>query len=345
MRNEQAYAGREPPITLTAGLVTTANGQTYDLSRPDDKQRMLEEGLVYWVDRMRETIREVDPTALVSIGFFVPNAPHAWMGPDDLRVVHTREVIWGSSADFIDLHASPWRGGLTMQQHVDNFGMEGMQAKPIVMGEMTAFQPGGFHTPAAGAQALHDWQIESCQYGFDGWLVWSWDAFAQTDIWHAASGDGEIAQALAPAARPDACAPGSFEFFEINLALGRPVRASQSLPEELAENAVDGTNAQWGAGAGPPQWIEIDLGQSSAIRLIRLVVAQHPESATLHQILGRGESGDFRLLHEFFQATAEGHRLEVTFDPPLTDVQVIRVQTVESLSWVAWHEIEIIASN
>jgi F5/8 type C domain len=341
LRNEQAYDGWLPPLTLKSGLVTTANGQTYDMSQPDDKLHMMNEGLVYWVDQMTQTIHELDPTALVSIGFFPPNDPHAWMAPDDLRLVHSHDVIWNSTADFFDVH--PWPGGLTFPEYVDNFGFAGMEEKPIVMGEMTAFKQLGFDTPVAAAQALHDWQIKSCDYGVDGWLVWTWNAFAQTDLWPATAGNGEIAQVLAPNARPDPCQPGTFDFFETNLALGKPVRASRSLPDQPAENAVDGTYDQWGSGSGPPQWIEIDLGQPSDIRAIRLVVAQYPAGDTVHQILGRGASGDFQLLHEFRGPTAEAQTLEFRPDQPLTGIQVIRINTLESPSWVSWHEIEVIA--
>ena len=45
LRNEQFFFGDKPPLSLNSGMVTTANGKTYDMSIPDEKQNMLLEGL------------------------------------------------------------------------------------------------------------------------------------------------------------------------------------------------------------------------------------------------------------------------------------------------------------
>ena len=134
--------------------------------------------------------------------------------------------------------------------------MAGMEEKPIIMGEYGAARS-SFSTETAAARALHDWQVESCKYGFDGWLLWTWDGEEQSDFYNALSGQGQIDQVLAPANRPDPCQPGDFPFFETNLALGKKARASRSLPENPPANAVNGqTSDWWGAGALAPQWIE-----------------------------------------------------------------------------------------
>lgn len=52
-----------------------------------------------------------------------------------------------------------------------------------------------------------DWQVESCTYGFDGWLFWSWDNPGQPQFWKATDAAGVIERALSPNARLDPCAP------------------------------------------------------------------------------------------------------------------------------------------
>ncbi len=129
-----------------------------------------------------------------------------------------------------------------------------------------------------------------------------------------------------------------------NLAAGAAARASASLAGSGPEKAIDGdtdTNA-WNAGSGPPQWIEVDLGGPATIEAIRLVVAQYPNGATRHRIIGAKPSGKASVLKEIAGTTKDGDVLAVTPATPWTGLQIIRVETLKSPSWVAWREIEII---
>ncbi len=340
LRNELFYEANIPPLSLTSGVVTAATGKVYNMSSQDDKRRMMDEMLVYWIDDLRAAILEVDPTTLVTVGFFWPQDPHpARIG--DPRVIETRPAIWNSSADFIDLHPYPGEG-LSMREYADNFKIDGMQAKPLLMGEFGAARS-AFSSVATAAKTLHDWQVESCQVGLDGWLLWTWDTDEQSDFFNGLGDGGLIDQALAPVNRPDPCKPGSFDFFENNLALGKPVRASRSLSNFPPSAAVNGQTADWwGAGAPPPQWIEIDLGTPANIRLIRLVTSQSPEGETVHQILGGGTSEKLNILYEFRGRTSDQQVLEFKPASPIAGIRYIRVLTTQSPSWVAWREIEVL---
>ena len=75
LRNELAFEVDLPPLSLTAGSIKTANGKTYALGDPKQKQAMLDEGLVFWVNEMRKAIRTEDPTALVGVGLIPPRRP------------------------------------------------------------------------------------------------------------------------------------------------------------------------------------------------------------------------------------------------------------------------------
>ena len=204
LRNEVYFDSTSPPLSFAEGRVRPGNGRFYDMSSPEQRQRMMDESLVFFIDRARQIIREVAPTALVSVGFFVPQGPvPARAG--DTRLIETRPAIWDSSADFIDLHGYPGFE-LDLAGHVTNFGMEGMRERPIMMGEFGAFRS-NYSSPTRGAAALQRWQVESCSYGFDGWLLWHWDTAEDEALWNAMSGDGAIASALAPSLRPDPCQP------------------------------------------------------------------------------------------------------------------------------------------
>lgn len=204
LRNEMFYDSDQPPLSFNSGLVTTANGKTYDMSSSSDKTEMLEENNVYWIDSVRKAILEADPTALVSVGFFHPQGPNpSRIG--DPRIAVTEPAIWQSQADFIDLHAYPGFE-LSLKQYLENFGLNNMQEKPVIMGEFGG-EISRFVNITEAALIFRDWQVESCNYGFDGWIFWTWDLDEQPDFFNALMQGGAINGMLAPVVRPDPCAP------------------------------------------------------------------------------------------------------------------------------------------
>jgi hypothetical protein len=122
---------------------------------------------------------------------------------------------------------------------------------------------------------------------------------------------------------------------------GRPARSSRFWQDSTPAMAVDGlVETVWNAGAFAPQWIEVDLETTAAVAGLRLVTAQAPWTGfTSHRVYGRGADGSTRLLHEFSGITTEGQVLEYSPPLPWTGIRFIRVETVESGSWVAWREI------
>jgi hypothetical protein len=340
LRNETYFDGRAKPFNLTAGLVPAPNGRTYDMASQAQKDAMLDDGLVFWIDRVRAAIRAVDPTALVAVGFFEPQQPNpsrSW----DQRLIRTRAAIRGSSADLVDLHASPGVE-LSLPQYMENFGVDGTEAKPLVL-EVGAFKtayPSLDETPFA----LQDWQRESCRFGMDGWLVRTWDTEEQPELWNALSGGGTIERALAPADRADPCAAAAGPH---NLALGRPATASSFEAATPPARAFDGNRqTAWSAGALAPQWIQVDLGSPQAVKRIRLLVTQVPDGFTVHRVYARKSTGDpERLLHEFAGFTRSGDLLEQMPSVAWQDVRYLRVETVASHSLVGWRELEIVATD
>ena len=201
--NEAVVVSDKPPFSLTTGRVTAANGQAYDMASASDRRRIIDDGFVFLIDEIRAAIRALDPTALVTMGFFHDTEPNAARRGDN-RLVRTRAVIERSSADFVDIH--PYADDeLTFPQFMQNYGIDGPGPKPIVMGEFGGAKR-NFVSASQAATAFSSWQRQSCAYGIGGWLLWTWDTDEQPDLWNALSGDGLIEQALAPKERPDPCA-------------------------------------------------------------------------------------------------------------------------------------------
>jgi len=130
-----------------------------------------------------------------------------------------------------------------------------------------------------------------------------------------------------------------------NLAYRKPTRVSRWADDNGGEFAVDGDPGTiWNSGDFPPQWIEIDLEQPRAIREIRLMISQYPSGRTVHRLLGKGPGTDgaFRLLCAFDGTTDDSQVLTCMEGAPWQGLQVIRVESSSSPSWVGWREIEVV---
>jgi hypothetical protein len=212
IRNEYYYNSDLPPLSWTSGMITTADGQTYDMSSQTSRQQMMDNGLIYFANQCRAAIVALDPTALVTVGFFVPQGPNPTRIGDP-RLIQVYPMIANSTADFVDLHPYAVAGGLTLAQYVQNFGFTAAQAQkqPVVMAEFGELQS-DYPVESTAAAIAHDWQVQSCLYGFKGWAWFTWDTtdaeyeLVGGPLYRSASlGSGLINQALAPAARPDPC--------------------------------------------------------------------------------------------------------------------------------------------
>ena len=168
---------------------------------------MMDENLVNFADRVRAAIREVDPTALVGMGFFSPQTPNPARRGDP-RLIRTGPVIRDSALDYVDLHLHPGLE-LSFPQYMANFELPRATAKPVVLGAYGAVASSA-PTVDKAVSSLATWQRDSCAYGFDGWLLWTWDttedAAGEPKFWTALDEGGAIERALAPAARPNPCA-------------------------------------------------------------------------------------------------------------------------------------------
>ena len=332
--NEQWMFRDQPPLSLSSGIAETTTG-SYDMSDPNQKTQMVSDGMVHYIAQMKEEILSHDPTALMTMGFFAPEIA----APD--WYVETKSLLEKSNLDFFDFHAYP--GGPSLEDHAARFGMIDYDAKPILMGEYGAFRHIYSEIDSA-ARAITQWTADSCQYGFDGWLYWTYypaDASVSDRTWGLVDEDNYLLNLFAPINQPDPCE--AVEIPNDNLAYNKPVTASGSLADQPPANIVDDNAATlWNAGAGPVQWVQIDLQGSYRITEIRLLVAQFPNGDTTHRVqVQTADSDSFQTIHEFQEITQDNDWLVFHPDTPLEDISQVRIQTISSPSWVAWKEIQV----
>jgi hypothetical protein len=324
----------QSPLSLTNGSVETTTG-TYDMSDAQQKKEMVSDGLIYYITQVKAEILRYDPTALVAMGFFVPEL----VAPD--WYVDTTPLLQNSDLDFFDFHA--YSGPLSLQAHADAFGMLDFESKPIIMGEYGAFTD-RYPDINSAARSTTNWVAESCELGFDGWLYWAYrpaNASFNDQTWGLTDDNDFLLNLFAPVNQPDPCVP--VEIASGNIAYGKPATASASLSDSPASNAVDeDSSSLWNSGNGSVQWIEIDLQSLYTISEVRLLVSQYPDGNTVHHVQVRATSSDsFTTVHEFSGPTKDNDWLVFKPDSPVEGVGFIRIHTVTSPSWIAWKEIQV----
>ncbi len=207
IENEAYYKETALPLTAGAGVVTTSNsGKSYNTADPAQRQQMMDENLVQWINKVRAGILQVAPGALVGVGFFSPKAVE---GTADPRIIRTYWAIadasvGGSSADYIDLHVYAQGGSSTTE--LNSFEIPATRQKPLLLGEFGA-KRSAYSSASAAALAVRDLQVQTCTgYGFSGWLLWTWDTTEQPEFYNALENGGSLNGILAPLLRPNPCA-------------------------------------------------------------------------------------------------------------------------------------------
>ena len=343
LRNEFFVEHWYLPFTKTEGFITTANGQSYDMSSQDEKIKMGDDAVVYWANSIRDAIRAADPDALVTSGFFTPNTPNI-LRPGDLRIVPFQAVLDHSELDFFGIHA--YAGFHDFHLDAENYGIIGYTEKPIVLGEYGAFLPDAPDEYIAAQLADH-WQADACMYGVEGFTFWTWDrhrtgAMNPDDPWAGSDESAFIAKVLSPYIKVSSC---DIVLPKTNVAEDKPTASSMDWENYTSANVVDGnaTQTPWIAGSDPPQWVEVDLLDAYDLAAIQIVVetgSADPHFYT-HEIQVRSSEGEaYQTIHVFADDRVNLEVLTYTEEEGLIeDVRFVRILIPQAPGWAALHEL------
>jgi len=128
---------------------------------------------------------------------------------------------------------------------------------------------------------------------------------------------------------------------EINLAAGKRVYASSTWIFSKPENVNDGNyDTTWNSGGKPPAAIEINLEGKYNVGRVEMIVSQSGQGKTTHNLYVYKDGG-YKKVKTFSGETKSGDILKAILSPVEKDVTGIKLETVESESWISWKEIQV----
>ncbi len=204
--NEPHYNTDVTPFSVTNGTFKTAAG-TYDMSSVASRQACADDNMILALSTWRDTVKRIDPDALVNVGLFSYAAVKKdGLATSGLLPLGTKDVRWPlrmkkvlSVTDFGDLHLYIQSTGTTVLQNLESqewSTIPNKNMKPFISGEFGAHRK-AFLDGTAAAAALHDWRQDMLDAGFAGAELFTWDTLNHTR-WTAIEGSGAVNEALKP---------------------------------------------------------------------------------------------------------------------------------------------------
>lgn len=203
-QNEAYMLAKAWPFTEKTGTFKAANGKTYDLSKTDQRQALMDEGYRHYHKQIVTAVKKIDPQMLVAEGVFVPAAvgkdskKHAGVWPGktrDERYPPTLTTIGTGALDFLDVHfyhATPNPKDVP-NRFRRNLGSTGFftpqmaairKTTPVIMGEFGAFDTHE-KTFAAAVDNIVQARDLANKENVNGMLFWTYDCQEQPRLYHA----------------------------------------------------------------------------------------------------------------------------------------------------------------
>jgi hypothetical protein len=92
----------------------------------------------------------------------------------------------------------------------------------------------------------------------------------------------------------------------------------------------------YNSGGDAPQYVQLQLPAASNITAVCLKVAQTPTGITHHQLFVGPSSNPTLLVSNLNGSTFNNEWINISYNPALTNVQFLLLNTLSSPSWVAW---------
>lgn len=159
--NEMRFYSINDPFDKASGFYTAANGRTYNLAT--EKNQLKYDATLYFVNRLMETVAG-RVLASCSVYFSQESVPLA--------------ALDNSEIDYMDLHIYIEGRRTLGEAFWDDALLKLRHDKPLISGEFGVNRDIYPDIDEAGERAKYI-VLSSYQYGFQGWLLWTWDCQEQ----------------------------------------------------------------------------------------------------------------------------------------------------------------------
>lgn len=185
--NEAFVDAKLGPFDQEEGLVTCANGKTYDMADFDQRQACWDQGIVHWAKALDTVVKELDPEAMTTVGMWTSDAqrraPYNGIDPtsgavQDQRFCPRPSVLAAPECNinFLDIHVYPWRGpeAALFDETPHEWAALKQLGKPVLVGEYGAFTHQS-PEPGPAMQVVLGIRQESLAHDYAGLLFWTWN--------------------------------------------------------------------------------------------------------------------------------------------------------------------------
>lgn len=203
-QNEAHMRANVWPFTDKTGTFRAANGKSYDMSKTDQRQALMDEGYRHYHKCIARAVKNIDPEILLAEGVFVPAAvgkdytKHAGVWPGktrDERYPPKLTAIGTGGLDFLDVHfyhatANSKEVPVRFRRNLGSTGFfspemaEVRKTTPVIMGEFGAFD-NHEKTFAAAVENLVQVRDLANKESINGMLFWTYDCQEQPRLYHA----------------------------------------------------------------------------------------------------------------------------------------------------------------
>jgi len=129
-----------------------------------------------------------------------------------------------------------------------------------------------------------------------------------------------------------------------NVALNKPASSGTSYSTQTPDRAFDGDlTTNWSA-SSHTGWIQVDLQNKVTVDSIKLYVNQFYPGNTIHEIKTSEDMVNWTLVDTLTRYTTNNQMITVKFNPGLSNVRGVMINSPSSNSWIAWYEIEVYAN-
>jgi hypothetical protein len=188
-------------------LVSTADGNSYDMSIDADRQQCVDANFVNWANQCMSAMLNKDPSGMGcgsvftfhAVGKTGPNGVHSADGSDPRYPARPASLSLYSDYNFLDMHLYPDGGSYTVDDDLNSseFSSIDKVRTPLILGEFGAIKDvySTITDAAYGMKNLKDYCKDNKD--FKGWAFWTWDS-NQEAFYNATESNGAINGQLAP---------------------------------------------------------------------------------------------------------------------------------------------------